>query len=250
MFYSIGADLHVDVQHSAAEQIQSSIRGVLARKSLGGSKLKQGLVFKEIKERRQSCAHVLPKPLTPDRNSVGEGFETGPDMGVGSKKKEEGSFNFMRESLGQRRQSKESEVKVKAGSRVSRTSGTEKRGDINGLKNGQRKETTKGLPRPPPTVKNTVGVSSTGKDYNGVTSASLSKSVNSVGPSKFLTLHKISIDETMLTLKEEMNVLKGRDNITEEEYLEAAKVCIEQRREILGGIWESLNEEIQKRKFK
>ena len=178
---------------------------------------------------------------------MGEGFETGPDMGVGSKKKEEGSFNFMRESLGQRRQSKESEVKVKAGSRVSRTSGTEKRGDINGLKNGQRKETTKGLPRPPPTVKNTVGVSSTGKGYNGVTSASLSKSVNYVGPSNFLTLHKISIDETMLTLKEEMNVLKGRDNITEEEYLEAAKVCIEQRREILGGIWERLNEEIQKK---
>ena len=109
-------------------------------------------------------------------------------MGVGSKKKEEGSFNFMRESLGQRRQSKEAEVKVKAGSRVSRMSGAEKRGDINGLKNGQRKETTKGLPRPPPTVKNTVGVSSTGKGYNGVTSASLSKSVNSVGPSNFLTL--------------------------------------------------------------
>ena len=81
----------------------------------------------------------------PDRNIVGEGFETGPDMGVGSKKKEEGSFNFMRESLGQRRQSKESEVKVKAGSRVSRTSGAEKRGDINGLKKGERKETTKGF---------------------------------------------------------------------------------------------------------
>ena len=32
-------DLHVEVQNSAAEQIQSSIRGVLARKSLGGSKV-------------------------------------------------------------------------------------------------------------------------------------------------------------------------------------------------------------------
>ena len=99
MSYSIGVDLHVSVQHSAAEQIQSSIRGVLARKSLGGSKLKQGLDFKEIKERRQSCTHVLPEPLTPDRNSVGEGVETGPDIGVGSKKKEEGWFNFMRESF-------------------------------------------------------------------------------------------------------------------------------------------------------
>ncbi|GMI11845.1 hypothetical protein TrLO_g14761 [Triparma laevis f. longispina] len=255
------SDLHVDVQHSAAEQIQSSIRGVLARKSLGRSKLKQGLVFNEIKERRQSCAHVLPKPLTPDRNSTGEGFESSPV----SKKEEEGKegngFNFMRESIGQRRQSKEKQKEVKeVGCSKARISGSLKRGS--GTAGGvEKKDPAKKEVQAAPVARPSKPPSNT--IVKNSSKSSLKKCGGGVGGDecrgeggkggkggkahKFILAHKISLDETMLTLKEEMNVLKGHETMSEEDYLKAARVCLEQRSDILKGLMEKLDFDLEQR---
>ena len=59
------------VKALATIQIQSVLRGVHTRKSLGGTKLgklvQKGKVVKEMKDRRKSCVGVLPLPPTPER---------------------------------------------------------------------------------------------------------------------------------------------------------------------------------------
>ena len=63
--------IETSVQTLATIQIQSVLRGVHTRKSLGGTKLKalveKGTVMKDMRDRRKSCVGVLPLPITPER---------------------------------------------------------------------------------------------------------------------------------------------------------------------------------------
>ncbi len=62
--------IETSLADAAAVQLQSVMRGVVLRKSLGGTALKklaEGSVAKSMKERRKSCVGVAPLPPSPTR---------------------------------------------------------------------------------------------------------------------------------------------------------------------------------------
>ena len=74
--------IETSVQTLATIQIQSVLRGVHTRKSLGGTKLKalveKGTVMKDMRDRRKSCVGVLPLPVTPERKEEKSKFSPFP----------------------------------------------------------------------------------------------------------------------------------------------------------------------------